>query len=484
MARSPFELELGAHLGKDGRRMAKCVLIVDDELDIQSSLAFALKDEGYEVFTASSPLEAEQILASHNVDIGLYDVWFPEGDGIELLKLSRQKYPNATIILMSGHGNIELALKAIRMGAYDFLEKPLELEKVLVVLRNAAEALELRDENKRLNREIVGRAQIIGHSPAIEQLRLSIQKASTSNSHVLILGENGSGKELVAHQLHRESARAEKPFIAVNCAAVPEPLFESELFGHEKGAFTGASSRQLGRFEQAGSGMLFLDEISELSLSAQGKLLRVLEERRFERIGGRQSIKNDARIVAATNRDLQHEVRQGRFREDLYFRLNVLALHVPPLRARDGDVELLARHFVESFSKEYGRATPALRPELLEWMHGYEWPGNVRELKNLIERMLIMGSHQPLLGLSDLPEELQPTTLKGVAGTDLRIENLHDPMGTLRELRAAFERTILEQRLDKLGGNVTRAAESLGIERAHLHRKLKQYGLSNGKDMA
>jgi len=454
--------------------MNKSLLIVDDELDIQSSLSFALKDEGYEVFTASSPAEAEKILESHAIDVGLYDVWFPEGDGLELLQLTKARYPHVSPVMMSGHGNIELALKSIRLGAYDFLEKPLELEKVLVVLRNAVEALDLRDENRRLKKQLVGKINFVGESKGMIQLRASLQKAAQVSSHMLIFGENGSGKELVARLLHELSTRKDRPFVAVNCAAMPEGLLESELFGHEKGAFTGATSRHAGRFEQAGEGTLFLDEIAELSPNAQGKLLRVLEERSFERVGGRTPIRAEARVVAATNRDLAAEVKSGRFREDLYFRLNVLSVTVPPLRERVEDIAQLASYFVRATSAEIGRTPPELSKELANWMLAYEWPGNVRELKNIIERMVIMGADPKSIGFSDLPEELQAMTIKPKGNLSQGSES-----GSLRELRVLFEKSILEKRLESFAGNVTKTAESLGIERAHLHRKMKQYGISS-----
>jgi len=454
--------------------MAKTLLIVDDELDIQSSLAFALKDEGFDVLTASTPAEAESIMSQTPVDLGLFDVWFPVGDGIDLLKNSRIRYPQASIVMMSGHGNIELALKAIRLGAFDFLEKPLELEKVLVVLKNAAEIGNLRRENRRLSARSTGGLEFLGQSSVVTHLRDQIQKAAIASSHVLIRGENGSGKELVAKLLHQLSPRADKIFVPVNCAAVPEALFESELFGHEKGAFAGAQSKSLGRFEQAQGGTLFLDEIAELSLSAQGKLLRVLEDRKFERVGGRTPIRSDARVLAASNRDLNAEIKAGRFREDLYFRLNVLSISVPPLRERSLDIVNLVDHFVNFYCAEYGRSKVEIKDEMFQWMKSYEWPGNVRELRNLIERLLIMNPEKQSFGLESLPEELQAPLLSGAPLAPLL---LGDSQGTLRDLRARFEKQILEQRLELLQGNVTKAADSLGIERAHLHRKMKQFGI-------
>jgi len=456
--------------------MAKSLLIVDDELDIQSSLAFALKDEGFEVFTASSPQEAEVILAQNDIDLGLFDVWFPVGDGIELLKLTRIKYPQANIVMMSGHGNIELALKAIKLGAFDFLEKPLELEKVLVVLRNASALGALRKENRRLTVRSTAGSEFLGESSAVVTLRDQIQKAAVANSHVFIRGENGAGKELVAHLLHHLSSRSDKPFVPVNCASIPEALFESELFGHERGAFTGAHSRSIGRFEQAAGGTLFLDEIAELSPSAQGKLLRVLEDRKFERVGGRNPIKSDARVIVASNRDIPAEIKAGRFREDLYFRLNVLSITVPALRDRIEDIPDLIKHFMNFYCAEYVRSPVKVQSDLLDWMKHYEWPGNVRELRNLIERLLIMNPDKKEFTVADLPEELAsvaPIT------TPLEPIVVGENSGTLRNLRARFEKQILEQRLSQFQGNVTKAAESLGIERAHLHRKIKQFGIQN-----
>lgn len=441
------------------------VLIVDDEIDIQSALSFALKDEGYEVLTASSPEEAEVILSQHVVDIALFDVWFPVGDGMELLRAARAKYPDSVVIMMSGHGNIELALNAIRLGAYDFLEKPLELEKVLVTLRNAAETRSLRVQNQRLMKQITGSGNLHGTSEAVKSLRTSVEKAAPSHAHVLITGENGSGKELVARLLHRMSPRKDKPFVVVNCCALGEARLELELFG---------SAEVPGRFEQADSGTLFLDEIAELSLPAQARLLRVVEERVFEKAPGRQPSRTEARIFAATNRDLTELIREGKFREDLYFRLKVLALHVPPLRERREDIADLTKHFATLFAAEYGGEAPVLHEELLRWMTQYDWPGNVRELRNLVERMLIMSGDRKTLGPADLPEELQAY---GVAPANLPPAAVKDSGGPLRDLRVQFEKAILEQRLTQFGGNVTRAAESLGIERAHLHRKLKQYGL-------
>ncbi len=459
--------------------MSFSILIVDDELDIQSSLSFALKDEGYEVLTATLPAEAEEILKTHTIDMALFDVWFPQGDGIDLLKHTREKYPHISVVMMSGHGNIELALKAIRMGAYDFLEKPLELEKLLVVLRNATESLRLRDENKRLLSQIIGDAHFDFQSNSMKSLEETIKRAAESSSHVLIHGHSGSGKELVARRLHSLSNRKDHAFVPVNCAAIPEGLLESELFGYEKGAVPGAVTRGIGRFEQAEGGTLFLDEIGELSLAAQGKLLRVLEQRTYERVGGRTLLKTSARILAATNRDLNEEIKAGRFREDLYFRLKVLSINVPSLKERIDDMPLLVQQLSVKIATDLARPLPTFSTELVSWMQHYDWPGNVRELRNLIERMIIMSPDRTTLGLADLPEELQALSIDYSPKNDFQVKDTNEP---LRELRARFEMSIISQRMEKMLGNVKKTAESLGIERTHLHRKLKQYGIKFGGD--
>lgn len=461
--------------------MSTRVLIVDDELDIQSSLSLALEDEGYEIVTATLPKEAEEILQTQDFDLAIYDVWFPEGDGLELLKHTKLNYPELCCVMMSGHGNIELALKSIRMGAYDFLEKPLELDKVLVVMRNAGETLQLKKENLRLNQQLGGRTKIIGKSQKIQELLESTQKAAKANSSVLILGENGSGKELVARRLHGQSKLSREAFVAVNCAAIPENLFESEFFGHEKGAFTGASHKRIGKFEQAGAGMLFLDEISELSPASQGKLLRVLEEKNFTRIGGQQELTNKAWVVAASNRDLKQDVQEGRFREDLYYRLNVVQLKVPSLRERLEDIPMLLEYFLQSICVDLGRTVPHVSPALSKWMKDYDWPGNVREFRNMIERMLIMNPEKDLLDVGDLPEEMVVPV--DVHEEEAQIKVTDVPDKSLRALRGQFEKSILEQRLQGHDGNVTKTAESLQLERAHLHRKLKQYGIQREKEI-
>lgn len=452
------------------------VLIVDDELDIQSSLSFALKDEGYLVLTASSPKEALRMLGSERPDVCLFDVWFPDGDGMELLKQVKEKDPQLLVIMMSGHGNIELALRSIRLGAYDFLEKPLELEKVLVVLRNALETQSLRQENQRLLRELWGEVQLIGHHPSVVSLRQSIEKATSSAAPVFVFGEHGTGKELVARAVHGLSPRRKSPFVAVNCSAIPEALFESELFGHEQGSFPGAVSRKEGRLVQSGDGVLFLDEVTELSASSQAKLAHVLEHKSFTRVGGNEDIAFRARIVVASQHDVVQKVKAGDFREDLFYRLNVLPLHVPSLRDRGDDVLEIARHYLRKFASEVGRPELQMGTHLEKWMLRYDWPGNVRELRNLLERMIIMGRGQQVLGLDDLPEELQGFSLAQSSPGEWN-RMLAQDSGSLRDLRGQFEKEVIERRLKRFDGNVTKAADSLEVERGHLHRKIKVYSI-------
>ena len=451
--------------------MIRRVLIVDDELDIQSSLSFALKDEGYEVRTASSPQEALEILERESFHVALYDVWFPEGDGMDLLKESLEKFSAMSIIMMSGHGNIELALKSIRMGAYDFLEKPLELEKVLVLLRNACQTSILKFENKSLLRQLYGDIDFVALSRSMQQLKAQIDKVAPTPSHVLLLGQSGVGKTLAARYLHNKSDRSQHPFVTVHCAALPDDAWEKELFGYDDVP---------GRLELAAGGTLYLNSVGELSMSAQARLFRVFEEKRFERKGRPQSVPLDVRVVASSSSQLADQVSSGAFREDLYFQLKVVALEVPPLSERKDDLDQLARSFLTNVSREHGRSTPTIEPELAAWMKHYDWPGNVRELKNLLERCLILSSpQQKTLGLADLPEDLGALAQSLVGVDDPLTGELEDAAleGPLRQLRARFESHVLKRRLEQCGGNVTKAAESLGIERAHLHRKLKAYGL-------
>jgi two-component system nitrogen regulation response regulator NtrX len=393
------------------------------------------------------------------------DIWMPGLDGLDTLAEIKRVRPETAVVMISGHGTIETAVKATRLGAYDFIEKPLSLDKTLVILDRALEHARLESENASLREKLDERSQIIGESAVIRALREQIVMAAPTNGRVLIYGENGSGKELVARAVHALSARHDRAFVEVNCAAIPEELIESELFGHEKGAFTGAHSRRRGRFELADGGTIFLDEIGDMSLKTQAKVLRALEEQSFERVGGKDTIKVDVRVIAASNRDLQNLIRHGRFRDDLFYRLSVIPIEVPPLRARTEDIPLLIDHFIRVFSADNGKRVKTLSGEALAYFLAYDWPGNVRELRNMVERLVIMAPRD-LIDAEDVPAPLRPK--ETVGETRER---------TLREARDNFERAYILAELRANEWNMTRTAERLGIERSHLYRKIKGYSI-------
>jgi two-component system nitrogen regulation response regulator NtrX len=438
------------------------ILIVDDEANIRSSLKGALGREGYQVDDASD-LPGARTLLVEAYDVVLLDVGFPQGSGLDLLAEIRASAPATTVIMMSGHATIETAVRATRLGAFDFLEKPIALERLLVLLRNASAAVALRAENRRLQESWA--VPLVGRSSAIRKLLDEIALAGPAPSRVLIRGEHGTGKELVARALHAASPRREMPFVAVNCSAIPEELFESELFGHERGSFTGATQARRGRFEEAHGGTLLLDEVADLSARAQTKLLRVLQEGELSRVGGSRAIRVDVRVVAATNRDLAAAVSASAFREDLYFRLAVIPITVPPLRDRIEDLPLLVDHFLGQLAKEIGRRAPAFAPEALEELRRYPFPGNVRELRNLVERLIIMNP-----GVRIGPEQVE-AVLPELAEPAEKSSPLADAV-------RAFERQQVEAAVRAEGGNMTRAAERLGLERSHLYKKMKQLGMS------
>lgn len=458
--------------------MSAVVLIVDDEIDIQSSLSFALKDEGYEVLTASSPREAEKILSEIHVDIGLYDVWFPEGDGIDLLKFSHNTYPDVSVVMMSGHGNIELALKSIRLGAYDFLEKPLELEKVLLVLKNAMESRQLRDENARLLETILKKGQIIGHSKSILSMKDEIEKESKLSSPLIIVGEPGSGRELSARVLHQISARRSKPFVSVSPSAAGTEEQRILLFGAEKNIHN-TSHRHVGACEASGEGTLWIENFEGWSSEVISELFEVLKGKSFSRLGGSQKLKFEARVIfCMTSESLKKHA-------DHLFLTGCHRVEVPSLKDRREDTVELAKYFISEFSVSVSPKQISFEPELESWFLTYDWPGNVRELKNLTERMVITAPGRVSFGIADLPEEFQAMALVsgfeavGVFDSELFVKNSQK---TLRELRSIFEKSLLQSRIDLFDGNVTKAADSLGIERAHLHRKLKAYGIVPTRD--
>ena len=447
------------------------ILIVDDEPAIQSSLRGVFEDEGYRVTTAGSGAEALGRVTEELPDLIFLDIWMPGVDGLHTLAELRRLRPEAAVVMISGHGTLETAVKATRLGAYDFIEKPLSLEKTLITVTRALEHVQLARENARLREQLAEHWEIIGASAAMTALREEIATAAPTNGRVLINGENGSGKELVARAIHTRSARRQHPFVEVNCAAIPEELIESELFGHEKGAFTGALARRRGRFELADGGTLFLDEIGDMSLKTQAKVLRALEEQSFERVGGTETVKVDVRVIAASNRHVETLIREGRFREDLFYRLNVIPIEVPPLRTRRDDIPLLVDHFIAIFCAENGKRVKTVSGEALAYFLKYEWPGNVRELRNMVERLVIMAPRE-VIGPEDLPPPLRPKDL---------VTEVTEKERSLKEARDSFERAYILAELRAHDWNMTRTAERLGIERSHLYRKIKAYGITPPK---
>lgn len=449
------------------------ILVVDDEKSICQSLDGILSDEGFQTSFAETGEECLQTLQTETPDLILLDIWMPGIDGLETLKRIREKLPQQLVIMMSGHGTIETAVKATQLGAHDFIEKPLSLEKLLVSIQNALKVSALVEENMALKARISSDYQMIGESEPISHLKEQIKLAAPSSGWVLINGENGTGKELVARAIHHQSTRADKPFVEVNCAAIPEELIESELFGHEKGAFTGATAARKGKFDQANNGTLFLDEIGDMSLKTQAKILRILQERKFERVGGNKTIEVDVRVIAATNKDLQDEIKNGQFREDLYFRLNVLPFYVPPLRQRKDDIARLCQHFLRHFCGQESRDIKTISEAAHKVLYDYNWPGNVRELKNLIERMVIMTPGREIK-LKDLPQDMNRTSSSPGASEQSRAREYPD---SYREAKELFEKQFLQEKLNNNNWNVSRTAEVIGLERSNLHRKIKGYEL-------
>ena len=449
--------------------MSDHILIVDDEKGILDALSAVLDDEGYTVSTAENGSEALKKIKDDTPSVILLDVWLPDIDGLEILREIRSAYPGVAVIVMSGHGTIETAVRATKLGAYDYIEKPLSMERVHLIVKHAIEQQRLELENVQLKGRIEKWYEIIGESPSMRSLKEQIMVVGRSNSRVLITGENGTGKELIARSVHRASQRADKPFIAVNCAAIPETLIESELFGHEKGAFTGAVSVQRGKFEIADSGTLFLDEIGDMSLNTQAKVLRVLQEQEFQRVGGTRNIRVDVRLITATNKNLSDEIKKGAFREDLFYRINVIILNAPPLRERKEDIPLLAEHFLNEVIREQGLKDKRLTDQSIELMKGYDWPGNVRELRNLMERVAIMTAG----------DRINPADLSIIAGAQQQNVStlINAGSGSLKDARAGFERYFILEKLRENKWNITKTAEDLKIERSNLHRKIKLLGI-------
>ncbi|MBX3341432.1 MAG: sigma-54-dependent Fis family transcriptional regulator [Nitrospira sp.] len=456
--------------------MSASILIVDDEVSILNSLSSILEDEGYDITVAKSGVEALRLCTSDPPDLMMLDIWMPEMDGLETLRRVRELAPYTQVMMMSGHGSIETAVKAIKLGAYDYIEKPLSLENVTLRVKHALEQHRLEQENRTLRTKVQGKFELVGQAPVMQQLRQLIETAGPTNSRVLIGGENGTGKELVARAIHQHSARASRPFVAVNCAAIPETLIESELFGHEKGAFSGATTMKRGQFEQADGGTLFLDEIGDMSLNTQAKVLRALQEQQFTRVGGTKLIKVDVRVLAASNKDLLKEIEKGAFREDLFYRLNVVPIIVPPLRDRKDDIPLLVKHFLHLHAEEQGLKLKQVSPEAMEVFTHYEWPGNIRELRNLIERLMIMVPG-PVIesGHASLALQVRPNlpAAQPAAGAAPVSNLLSKPYDSLRDARNAFEKEFIARKLREHHWNISRTAEDLKIERSHLHPKIK-----------
>jgi len=449
--------------------MAKArVLVVDDEQGIRQSLTGVLADEGYNVRAVPDAATCLQITESEYYDLVLLDIWLPDQDGLDVLAQLTVRPEPPAVIMISGHGTIETAVRATKLGAFDFLEKPLTIEKTLLAVRNALDQHRLQQENRQLRQQFRSTAELVGQSVPSRALRQQIAIMAPTNARVLVYGESGTGKELVARAIHAQSERGDAPFVEVNCAAIPEELIESELFGHIKGAFAGAQEAKQGKFSRADGGTLFLDEVGDMSLKTQSKVLRALDEGRFHMLGSNEPISVDVRIIAATNKNLEEEIVRGNFREDLFYRLNVIPFFVPPLRDRKEDVPLLALHFLEEFTLAYGRKCHEISADAAAQLQAYNWPGNVRELRNLIERVVIMNPSARTIERRHLPPLLSRPR-KATAGTEFP---------SLHEARAAYERDYILKKLEENGGNMTRAAEVLGLERSHLYRKMKSLGLT------
>ncbi len=450
------------------------ILIVDDENGVRSSLEGILEDDGFDTQGVASGEECLALVGIREFAIILLDVWLPGMDGLQVLEEIRKASPETIVVMISGHGSIETAVRATKLGAFDFVEKPLSLEKTLVVVKNALHQRKLEDENRLLRQQVEQKYVMIGNSVPMQALRQQIAFAAPTNSRILIYGENGTGKELVAHLVHLHSQRRDGPFIEMNCAAIPEDLIESELFGHVKGSFTGASEDKEGKFAQADEGTLFLDEVGDMSAKTQAKVLRVLEEQRFTPVGGSTPVTVDVRVIASTNKILEREIELGNFREDLYYRLNVIPFQLPALRERKEDIAELTSYFLGDFAGRYGRRSPSLTRKALEILEAYPWPGNVRELKNIMERLVIMKSHDRL-DVFDLPESILNRTLLPAGDRDAAL--------SLQEAREQFEREFILRKLTEHAGNVSRAAQTMQIERSNLYRKMRQLGIPyTGRD--
>ncbi len=448
--------------------MFPSILIVDDEPSILQSLGGLLADEGFEVIEATNGYEALKIIDAESPDLVLLDIWMPGIDGIETLKEIKKSHPILPVIIISGHGTIETAVRATKLGAYNFIEKPLSIDKVIVTINNALNFRRLEEENRYLRKKTLEKNSITGNSPATIELKKDISIAAPKDAWILITGENGTGKELIARTIHQLSSRAQKPLVDVNCAAIPEDLIESELFGHEKGAFEGTTTKKRGKFELANGGTLFLDEIGDMSLKTQGKILRVLQEMQFQRVGGSRTINVDVRIIAATNKTLETEIKNETFREDLYYRLNVIPINVHSLKNRREDIPLLVETFIRESANENMGREKKLSDDAMEALCRYTWPGNVRELKNLVERLMIM-VEKDVIDISDLPSMVAATAPEGQPPEHNQLFEIDN----LKAAKKAFEKAFIHNKLEEQENNITKTAEAIGVARSYLHKKLK-----------
>jgi two-component system nitrogen regulation response regulator NtrX len=453
------------------------VLVIDDEAGIRDHMRMILEYEGYECLVAPLAEEGIALFERDRPDVVFLDVKMPGMDGLEALRKLREIDERVPVVMISGHGTIQTAVEATKLGAENFIEKPFGTERILLEVRNAAKRKNLEQENRELRRALEPRYEMVGSAPALRQVQEAIQKAAPTNATVLILGESGVGKELVARAIHRNSLRAKERFVQVNCAAIPEELIESELFGHEKGSFTGATEKQIGKFEQADRGTIFLDEVADMSAKTQAKVLRVLQEGEVERLGSAKTIKVDVRVIAATNKNLEEEIAKGHFREDLYFRLSVIPVSIPPLRERPEDVPALVTHFVELLSRENNRRAPKVTPQALEFLRQQRWKGNIRELRNTVERILIMSGER--VDVDDVRGlvRLEP---RGAVADNSEVGDAR--AGTLREFKESAERAFLVQKLREHAWNISKTAEVIGTPRSNLYKKLEQYNIRQETD--
>ncbi len=451
--------------------MNETILVVDDEESICQSLKAILSDEGHQVMVADSGEAAIKIVEEEMPRLVLLDIWLPGMDGLQTLKTIKSEHPDVLVIMMSGHGTIETAVKATKLGAFDFIEKPLSLDKVIIMVNNALNVIRLEEENILLKQKVSHQYELTGISPQITELKEMIGIVAPTNAWILIMGENGTGKELVARSIHHLSRRSQKSIVEVNCAAIPEELIESELFGHEKGSFTGATEKKRGKFDLSHEGTIFLDEVADMSLKAQAKILRILQEKKFERVGGNKLIDMNVRVLAATNKDLEKEMEAGRFRNDLYYRLHVIPLRVPPLRERKEDIKPLAERLLLDAAVKEGQEPKTLTADALALLMEHNWPGNVRELKNIIERLIILTPSNEIT-IKDIPL----LNIKAEEGKTPGIDNIITD--SLKDAKIDFERQFILKKLEENEGNISKTAEAIGLERSNLHKKLKSLKVS------